>query len=189
MRPVALIGPAGAGKSTIGALVANRLGRRFVDVDDVGHRYYDGAGQPLDDLVERVANEGFAMAHRWWQPARLAAASAIGDFPEAVIAFGAGHSHFEDDSYVTAIRLAFGAAFVVLLLPSKDPAQSVRVLRQRCMRDKGSDWVRDGHDYLVEWTHSSQNAALADCVVYGEGRKATEIAEAVAQAVEATAAG
>lgn len=187
MRPVALIGPAGSGKSTVAQIAAALLGRPFVDVDDVGHRYYEVAGQPLAALAERIQLEGFSVSHRWWQPARLAAAAVIAENPGAVIAFGAGHSHFEDDEYSDAIRLAFRAAFVVLLLPSPDPIESVQVLRERCMKDKGTDWVRDGHDFLTEWTISSQNLGLANCVVYGNGRTAAWIAADVARAVEGAA--
>ncbi len=76
-----------------------------------------------------------------------------------------------------------GAAFVVLLVPSADPAESLRVLRERCDRDKGTDWIRDGHDYLEEWIGSRQNNSLADLVVFGDGRSASDIACQIASAV------
>ncbi len=45
--PVALLGVRGAGKSTIGAALARKLGRRFVEVD---HEIEEAAGLPLGEV-------------------------------------------------------------------------------------------------------------------------------------------
>ncbi|MEZ5223803.1 MAG: hypothetical protein R2713_18980 [Ilumatobacteraceae bacterium] len=100
-----------------------------------------------------------------------------------MIALGAGHSHFEDEERFDEAARVLGAAFVVFLLPSPDPAESRRVLRERCERDKGTDWIRDGHDYLEEWIGSRQNLSLADLVVFGDGRSPSDIARQIASAV------
>ena len=57
------------------------------------------------------------------------------------------------------------------------------MLRERCERDKGTDWRRDGHDFLEEWIGSVQNRSLADLVVFGEGRSATDVARQIASDV------
>ena len=115
--PVALIGPAGTGKSTVGEIVAGLLDRDFVDIDAIGHRYYDTVGQPVSDPIERIQVDTFRRAHRWWQPARLAA---LANFPTAVIVLGAGHIHFEDEERFEEAARVLGTAFVVLLLPAPD---------------------------------------------------------------------
>ena len=48
-RPVVLVGLRGAGKSTVGPLVARRLGVPFIEID---HRIVERAGLPLDQLFE-----------------------------------------------------------------------------------------------------------------------------------------
>jgi gluconokinase len=50
--PLVIMGAAGAGKSTVGALVARRLGARFVDADDLhppANRAKMARGEALDD--------------------------------------------------------------------------------------------------------------------------------------------
>jgi shikimate kinase len=48
-RSVALIGMAGVGKSTVGRLLAERLGRTFIDTDDL---IREATGQSLQSLIE-----------------------------------------------------------------------------------------------------------------------------------------
>jgi hypothetical protein len=162
-----LIGPPAAGKSTVGPLLADSFGTTFVDVDEDAGTYYRVVGQPLKSFVDKIDSEGFASAHRWWQRARVAAAAGlVVDHPGAVIAFGAGHSHFEDHSHFESIRFAVSDCTVVLLLPDMDQSRSLKTLRARCLDTKGHDWNRDEHDYLAAWATSEQNQLLADLVVY-----------------------
>lgn len=53
---ITLIGMPGAGKSTLGVVLAKRLGYRFVDSDLL---LQEGTGMLLSDLIERRGIEGF----------------------------------------------------------------------------------------------------------------------------------
>jgi shikimate kinase len=184
VRTVVLIGPPGAGKSTVGPLLAASLGVSFVDVDEVGAAYYRAAGQPLESFVDKIDSEGFPSAHRWWQPARAsAAAGLVLDHPGAVIAFGAGHSHFEDRSQIESARSAVADCTVVLLLPDIDQRRSLETLRARCLDSKGHDWNRDDHDYLANWVASEQNKFIADIVVYSGDLTPERYAEKIESAI------
>jgi len=55
-RPLFLIGMAGAGKSTIGRLLAQRLGREFIDLD---HALEDRCGVRVRDIFEIEGEAGF----------------------------------------------------------------------------------------------------------------------------------
>lgn len=179
-----IVGPAGAGKSTIGSRVAALLGLPFVDLDAVAGPYYHEVGQPLSEMAARVRRDGFAAAHRWWQPARLHALErVVRDHQECVFSLGAGHSHYEDDQFWARARLVLETfQYVILLLPSSDTQEAVDILRRRCEASKGHGWIRDGVDYLSLWVNSSQNRSVATVTVASSESPET-IASAVADAV------
>ncbi|MFF0865312.1 shikimate kinase [Nonomuraea sp. NPDC003560] len=86
-----LIGPAAAGKSTLGEGMAAATGRRFVDIDAIGADYYAEAGWDMDRLRSRIRAVGRVAAEREWEPARAHAVErAVADHPDAIIALGAG---------------------------------------------------------------------------------------------------
>lgn len=51
-----LIGHRGSGKSTVGAILAERLGRRFVDLDRI---VSEQAGKPIREIFAEEGEEGF----------------------------------------------------------------------------------------------------------------------------------
>jgi shikimate kinase len=55
MANVTLIGMPGSGKSTLGALIAQRLGYRFVDGDAI----IESSGRRLQEIIDRDGEEGF----------------------------------------------------------------------------------------------------------------------------------
>jgi predicted Ser/Thr protein kinase len=165
-----LIGPAGAGKSSVGARVAALLHRPFVDLDGVGDTYYAEIDQSLDTFQAVMAANGVVDAHRWWQPARAHGVERVLDeHAGAVIALGAGHSHFEDVHYFDVVCAALALATVVLLLPCQDVRAAITTLRARCERDRGISWVIGSVDFLSDWVTSIQNHALAHHIVYADG--------------------
>ncbi|MEY2415070.1 MAG: hypothetical protein QOH53_404 [Ilumatobacteraceae bacterium] len=101
----------------------------------------------------------------------------------AIIAFGSGHSHFEDRSHFESIQEAVADCTVVLLLPDVDQILSLTTLRARCLDTKGHDWNRDDHDYLAEWATSEQNQLLADVVVYSDDLTPERYAEKIESAL------
>jgi shikimate kinase len=75
-----LIGPPGAGKTTVGALVAGLLGLDFVDTDTVIEK---AAGKPVSDIFVQDGEDAFRALER------RAAAHLIGSHP-GVLALGGG---------------------------------------------------------------------------------------------------
>ena len=80
-KPAAImIGPPGAGKTTVGALVAAQLGLDFVDADTV---IEEAAGKPVSDIFVQDGEEAFRALER------AAAARLISSHP-GVLALGGG---------------------------------------------------------------------------------------------------
>jgi shikimate kinase len=80
-QPAAImIGPPGAGKTTVGALVAARLGLDFLDADVV---IEEAAGKPVSDIFVQNGEEAFRALER------AAAARLIASHP-GVLALGGG---------------------------------------------------------------------------------------------------
>ena len=158
-----LIGPAAAGKSTVGSLTADILGVPFVDLDEIGGAYYAEVGWSIDRLVRRTAQVGRVAAEREWEPARAhAVRRAVADHPHAVLALGAGHTSYTDAVCFAEVRAATAkAATVVLLLPTGTRERDLAELRRRSVTTKGTDWVSSGHDFLAEWLDDAGMRSLA----------------------------
>lgn len=77
---IALIGFMGVGKSTVGRMLAERLGRRFVDIDSL---IQDSAGMPISKIFETYGETYF----RQIEAQTIASATQATD---AVIAVGGG---------------------------------------------------------------------------------------------------
>ncbi len=171
-----LIGPPGAGKSTVGSLVASALGVEFVDADEASVPYYEEAGWPLTRFVELIEVAGYERAHLAWEEAlAYATPRVLSDYPDAVVALGAGHTHVTTPARQVIIRRALDERMVVLLRPAQDLAASVAELRLRCVAGKGRDWIRDGVDWLDRWSRDGLDDHLATETIYTIGRSPTQV--------------
>ncbi len=175
---IVLIGPAAVGKSTVGAEVAARLGRPFVDLDEVAGPYYEEIGQPVTWLIQRIEAAGLCGGHRAWQRARAhAVVRCVEDHAGSVIALGAGHSHFEDQEHFERVARALVGTYVVLLRPDADEQASETFLSERCRAERGED--RGGEGFLGEWVRSDHNRRLEWAVVDVAHRSPADLAAEV----------
>ena len=181
-RPVVLIGPVCVGKSAAGTLVAERLGREFIEADWVSSQVYAERGWSPARFAELKERRGAEAAYDDFEA--FAAASArqlLYAYPGAVIAMGAGHTHYRSRQRHEDVLAAFEAvqATTVLLLPCADPLDAVRQLRQRAVLDRADDFRRDDRDLLAEWVHSQQNRRLATHTVITARRTPAETADEI----------
>lgn len=163
---IVLIGPMGAGKSEVGAVLSQRLGRPFVDTDEIVER---DAGSSISAIFEREGEPGF-------RDREVAAVRKAADIPGAIIACGGGAVLKSEN----VERLRSAGRVVYLKVDAATAAE--RVIAH------GSRPLLAGHDpkarlaELIQARESFYQAA-ADHVVGADG-SVDEVVERVLEAIE-----
>jgi shikimate kinase len=171
-RHIMLVGMMGAGKSTVGAIVAERLGRPFVDIDDLVEA---AAGRPVTEIF---ATDGEA-AFRSLERDALADASASP--APLVIATGGGAMADTENR-----RVASASATVVWL--QADPAElATRVAGTRGDATTARPMLATADPVAtlerLSILRADAYAAVADAVVTTDDRSVEQVADAVVEAV------
>lgn len=168
---IVLIGPMRAGKSTIGQLIADKLDRPSCSMDELRWEYYEEIGYDAAEAERALKSEqGIWGILRYWKPFEAHAVERIlGDYPDHVIDFGAGHSVYEDEALFARVQHLLVPCNVILLLPCPDLAVSVEVLNARLSAE--GEQV-DGTLLAVNehFVRHTSNFQLATMVVYTEGK-------------------
>jgi shikimate kinase len=164
--PIFLIGFMGSGKTTVGRLLAQRLGWSFADLDD---RVVQAAGMPIREIFAREGEPAFR--RRETEALRAAAAER-----RTVLATGGGAACREEN-----LRLMLEAGRVVALEVS--PAEAVRragAASGRPLLDGAADPIAAAATLL-----SARKAfyARAHARVDTDGRPPARIAEEIASAL------
>ncbi len=174
---IILIGAMGAGKSTIGKLLAQKLDLPQISMDRLRWKYYEERGWSREKQKQIAENEGFVGVYHYWKQYDLYAVERLlNEHQNCVIDFGAGHSIYErDEDLERARELLAPYANVVLLMPSPNLDESVAILGQRnTLLINGMEANR----FLM--THPS-NQELAKLVVYTKDRTPIETKDEILQ--------
>lgn len=167
-----LVGLMGVGKSTVGAACAQRLGRRFVDVDDLIEAH---EAMSVAEIFERVGADGFR------ERERRALRDACSLTTPLVLAPGGGAVLDPDNRQILR-----GAGVVVWL------RAPVSVLAQR-VDDSGSrPLLADGALSTLTRLEAERESAYADvatCTVWSGDLSVAETVDAVLDAFERVSRG
>ncbi|HRN69264.1 MAG TPA: shikimate kinase, partial [Promineifilum sp.] len=127
---IVLIGPVGAGKSTIGGILAARLGLPQVSMDDIRTDYYREIGYDEAYAGQLRAEKGFPALVAYWKPFEAYAVERmLADHRDCVFDLGAGHSVYEDTSLFARVGEALMPfRNVILLLPDPDIETSLSIM-------------------------------------------------------------
>lgn len=184
---IILIGPLGAGKTTVGRLLAQTLGLPLCSVDEVRPAYYAAVGyDPAIAATIGAAAEGIRDLLRYAQPFDAHMVERIvADYPHSIIDFGASNSVYDDHDLLLRVERALAPCLnVILLLPSPDLAESQVILKTRLTQmltaaGKGfTDELFALNRYFIE--HPS-NRRLAKRTVYTAGKTPERICEEIRQ--------
>ncbi|HEY9632966.1 MAG TPA: shikimate kinase [Coleofasciculaceae cyanobacterium] len=129
---IILIGPMGAGKSTLGKRLAEKLKLPQYSMDDLKCNYYKEVGYDEDIAKQIREKEGFLGIYQYWKPFEIYALERLlSDYKNCVIDLGAGHSVYEDKELFTRAQQALAPyKNVVLLLPSPNLKESTQILKE-----------------------------------------------------------
>jgi shikimate kinase len=177
---IILIGPIGAGKSTVGELLANRLGIGQCSMDDRRWDYYKEIGYDEDLARQKRETEGIWGIYRYWKPFEAYAVERLlSENKQCVVDFGAGHSVYEDAYLFQKVRQILASyPNVVLLLPSSDLDESIQILNDR------NDYQPDGFPNINEhFVRHPSNYELAKFTVYTKTRTPEETCDDILKLV------
>jgi hypothetical protein len=176
-----LIGPTGAGKSTLGLLLADRLKLPSISMDGIAEPYYNECNFGIAVFQKLRAEQGFLATHRQWEPVRVHAIERVlSECGRVVLDLGAGHTHYEDPMMFDRVKQAISSCpNIILLLPCADLDRSVCSLKERCIAERGVDWVQDGYDFIEHWVKDSCNHDLATMTIFTEGKTPMETCEEI----------
>lgn len=182
---IILIGPSGAGKTTVAPLLALRLGWAAIELDTLRWTYYAEVGYD-PQLAEQIRQQGGMIAlARHWRPFDLYGLERVlRDYPvDHVISLGAGHSVFDDpEQFDRAQQVLAPFPYVILLLPTPDIEESAQILRDR-LAAKEPD-LHEGFLEVItminrEFMQHPSNRRLATHLVYTHGRTPQAVCDAI----------
>ena len=173
---ITLIGPVRAGKSTIAAILGERLNLPQYAMDEACWDYYRAMGYDdvYGDNLQKNDFAAFDAYVRQYYPTMIE--SFLRDHTGGIIDFGGGHSVFNDPTDLERVRAALEPyPNVVLIQPSPDTAETLRVLDARTE----ARW-RDAIALMNrEFVNHPANFVLAKIVVYTQGKTPQETVDEI----------
>jgi shikimate kinase len=181
-----LIGPLGAGKTTVGHLLAERLDLPFCSVDDARPAYYRNVGYDLAFASQIAASDqGIQGVLRYSKPFEAQMVEQVLTDHHGIIDFGASNSVYDDKDLFGRVENALAPyPHVILLLPSPDLEESVAILRNRLTRML-TEARKDYRDELFElneyFVRHPSNHQLAKRVLYTKDKTPENICDEIVQ--------
>ena len=167
---IVLIGPFGAGKTTVGRLLADTLGLPQVSLDDLCYGYYAEIGwngQEAKRIYEQQGSAAFDDYTNSFEP--YGVEQVLARHQNCIFDFGGSHTLYDDPARFARVQTVLAPyPNVVRLLPSPDPEESVRVLQ-----------ARRRLDYLDYSVRHPGNAALAKHSIYTQGKSPEQVRDAL----------
>ncbi len=183
---IILIGPLGAGKTTIGRLLAEKLNLSLCSVDEVRWDYYQQVGYDETVAAQLAASEqGVRGVLRYSQPFDAQMIERILVDHHGIVDFGASNSIYDDDALIARVEHALAPyPNVILLLPSPDMDESVEILKSRLIRmltEAGKAFTEELFELNEYFVRHPANYRFAKQIVYTKDKAPVEIRDELVQ--------
>ena len=180
-KTIILIGPMGAGKTTIGDCLSKRLNLEWVQLDEIRQPYYDEIGYDNEVARKIHAERGMAGIIAYWKPFEVHSVERVlADHPNCVIDFGAGQTVQEDTALFERVNQALAPyPNVILLLPSPDIDETIAILKGRVPSEVPAvniEWFNSLNEHFIR--HSA-NSQLAKMTVYTQNKTPDETCDEI----------
>lgn len=188
--PIVLIGPLGAGKTSVGHLLAERLNLPFCSVDTVREAYYQEVGYD-NTLASQIAasEQGFQGVLRYSKPFEARMVEKILTDHHGILDFGASNSVYDDPDLFARVENALAPhPNVILLLPSPDLNESVEILKHRLIRmltKAGKEFTEELFELNEYFVKHPSNYNLAKLIIYTKDKSPEKICDEILQKLAA----
>ncbi|CAG0936267.1 shikimate kinase [Thermoflexales bacterium] len=188
-QTIILIGPLGAGKTTVGHLLAEKLDLPFCSVDDVRGAYYREVGYDQTSASQIAASDqGIQGVLRYSKPFEARMVEKVLADHHGIIDLGASNSVYDDKRLLTRVENALAPyPHVILLLPSPDMDESVEILKNRLTRmliKAGKEFTNELFELNQYFLKHPSNHQLAKLVIYTKDKTPEEICADILQRLE-----
>ena len=184
---IILIGPIGAGKTTIGHLLADTLGLPLCSIDHVRSTYYEKVGYDTTLAAQIAASDqGIQGVLRYSKPFEAQMVEMVlADHQHHIIDFGASNSVYDDTELFSRVENALAPyPNVILLLPSPDLDESVEILKDRLIRmltEAGKTYTDELFELNHTFVNHLSNYQLAKRIVYTKDKTPENICDEIVQ--------
>lgn len=171
-QTIILIGSEDSTVAAIGKLVAARLAKPFLDLQESSQQYFDETDFDEKQLEQAWKNDGINGVYQYMLPYDIHAIKrGVDEHNNCVIRLGALQAVFDDSELLQSVCNFLKPFSVVLIQPVKDKNESIRLVRER------NSEIYNGmelNEYFL--THRS-NFDLAKHTVYTKDKTPDQTAE------------
>ena len=183
---IILIGPLGAGKTSVGQLLAQKLRLPLCSLDQVRPIYYEKAGYD-QTIASQIAasDEGTWGLLRYGKPFEARMVELVLANHRGVIDFGASNSVYEEGDLFDRVEKALAPyPNVILLLPSPDLNESVAILKGRLilmLTAAGKDYTNELFELNEYFVKHPSNQRLAKKVIHTKDKTPEDVCDEILQ--------